>query len=110
MKFALFSHELQAVELMLYTVYTLMTLGHRVSLSVQKKFRSSGAFSLSGNHKVHQFWHLKMDNAEKMGHSARYHIFRQMRIARHILCFTVNEWKPNNMPSDSSSSFSDVKY
>lgn len=72
-KFALFSHKLQGVELILFRVYALMTLGHRCSLSVQKKFRSSDAFSLSGHHKVPQFWHLKMDNAEKMGHSARYH-------------------------------------
>lgn len=33
-----------------------------------------------------------------------------MRIVSNILCFIVNEWKPNNMPFDNSSSFSDVKY
>lgn len=30
--------------------------------------------------------------------------------ASNLLCFTVNEWKPNNLPSDSSSKFSDLKY
>lgn len=35
-KFALFSHKLQGVELILFRVYALMTLGHRCSLSVQR--------------------------------------------------------------------------